>query len=127
MEAAARPVSEGQMETILGRLLQAGVSLAAILVLCGGAVYLNRHGKELPDYHKFHGEAANLRTVGSVLAAAASLQGQGIIQLGLLVLIATPVARVIFSVYGFARQRDWIYLVVTLIVLSLLLYGLFGG
>ena len=53
------------------------------------------------------------------------LGGRGIIQLGLLLLIATPVARVVFSVIGFVRQRDFVYVVLTLIVLAVLLYSLF--
>ena len=49
---------------------------------------------------------------------------KGIIQLGLVLLIATPVARVAFAAYSFGRQRDWLYLGIAGIVLSLLLYGL---
>jgi uncharacterized membrane protein len=44
--------------------------------------------------------------------------------LGLLLLIATPVARVAFSVIGFALEKDWMYVVITLIVLALLIYSL---
>ena len=54
-------------------------------------------------------------------------RGQGLIQLGALLLIATPIARVAFSVYVFARQRDRLYIVVTLIVLILLLGSFLGG
>jgi uncharacterized membrane protein len=47
-------------------------------------------------------------------------------QLGLLVLIATPITRVAFSVFAFFYERDWKYVVFTLIVLGLLLYSLLG-
>jgi uncharacterized membrane protein len=50
-----------------------------------------------------------------------------IIQLGLLLLVAAPVTRVIFSVATFALQRDWTYVVITLIVLAALGYSLLGG
>jgi uncharacterized membrane protein len=50
-----------------------------------------------------------------------------LIQLGLLLLIATPVARVAFSVAVFAMQRDRLYVVVALIVLAVLMYSLTGG
>jgi uncharacterized membrane protein len=56
-----------------------------------------------------------------------ALHGRGLIQLGLLILIATPIARVAFSVVAFLYQRDWTYVVVTLIVLGLLVYSLLGG
>ena len=45
-------------------------------------------------------------------------------EFGLLPLIATLVARVAFSVFAFAKQRDWTFVVITLFVLGLLLYGL---
>jgi uncharacterized membrane protein len=44
--------------------------------------------------------------------------------LGILILIATPVARVAFSVFAFAEERDRMYVIVTLIVLALLLFSL---
>jgi uncharacterized membrane protein len=48
------------------------------------------------------------------------------VQTGLLLLIATPVLRVVFSLFGFASQRDWLYVALTLIVLSVLAVGLSG-
>jgi uncharacterized membrane protein len=54
-------------------------------------------------------------------------QGRGLIALGLMLLIAVPVGRVVFSVYAFARRRDRLYVVVTLVVLGLLLFSLFSG
>ena len=61
------------------------------------------------------------------MKSALSLSSGGIIQAGLLLLIATPVARVVFSVFAFALQRDRTYVFVTLIVLGILLYSLMGG
>jgi uncharacterized membrane protein len=54
-------------------------------------------------------------------------QGRGIIQLGLLFLIATPVARVVFSIFAFSVQRDRLYVVVTLTVLAILMFSLTGA
>ena len=61
-----------------------------------------------------------------VLRDAVELSGRGIIQLGLLFLIATPVARVIFSIWGFAAERDRMYVVFTVIVLAILIFSLVG-
>ncbi len=47
--------------------------------------------------------------------------------LGLLLLIATPVARVLFSIFAFGLQRDFLYVLFTVVVLLVLLYSLFGG
>ncbi len=114
----------GHLELVISRLLRAGVILAAALVIAGGAVYLARHGSEAPHLAVFRGEPEDLRTIRGILSSTAGLRGRGIIQLGLLALIATPVARVAFSVYAFARQGDRLYVWVTLAVLAMLLYGL---
>jgi uncharacterized membrane protein len=116
-----------KMDLIVGNLLRAGVALSGALVFAGGLVFLYRHGADAPAYHVFRGEPADLRTVPGILLDVQSLRGRGIIQLGLLLLIATPVARVAFLVYAFARQRDLLYSAVAMIVLLLLAYSLTGG
>jgi uncharacterized membrane protein len=88
---------------------------------------LLRHGSSAPNYAVFRGEPVDLRTVSGIVRDAFSLRTRGIIQLGLVLLIATPVARVAFSVLAFALERDWLYVVVTLIVLGVLIYSLAGS
>ncbi len=119
--------TDRRMDEIIGRLLQAGVILAAVFVLAGGVVYLARHSTPVTNYHVFQGEPAELRTAPGILHEALALRGRGLIQFGLLILIATPIARVAFSVLAFLYERDWTYVVVTLVVLGLLFYSLFGG
>lgn len=116
--------SDEQVEKMVGNLLRAGVVLAATVTLLGGIVYLFRHGAEQPTYQVFRGEPAELRRVDGIVADAMTLRGRAIIQLGLLLLIATPIARVVFSLYAFVRQGDRIYMAVTLTVLTVLLYSL---
>src|SRR6267154_1796982 len=79
------------------------------------------------NYQVFQGEPEELRTVIGIFHEALALHGRGLIQLGLLILIATPIARVAFSVVAFLYQRDWVYVAVTLMVLGLLVYSLLGG
>ena len=119
--------SDERVELFLGNLLRVGVLLAAAVVLAGGAVYLARHGGERADHKLFRGEPEDLREPGGIVADALSMSGRGIIQLGLLLLVATPVARVAFSAGAFARQRDRLYVLLTLFVLAVLLYSLFGA
>ena len=121
------PWTDQRVEGIIGNLLRAGVLLAAAVVVLGGGIYLARHGSELPHYRVFRGEPNDLRTVSGILADACTFHGRNIIQLGLLLLIATPVVRVAFSVLAFALERDWLYVVVTLIVLAVLVFSLAGG
>lgn len=117
--------SDQRVEEIIGNLLRAGVIIAASVVLLGGIIYLIRHGRQAPNYRVFIGEPAYLRGVSGIIAEARALSGRGIIQLGLLLLVATPVARVIFSVAAFALQRDLVYVIITLTVLTILGYSLF--
>jgi uncharacterized membrane protein len=115
-----------EFERLLGNLLMTGVALAALVVLAGGIIYLVRHGAHPTDYSVFHGEPENFRTVRGILRSAREWSGRGLIQLGLLLLIATPVARVAFSLLAFVRQRDLLYSAFTLIVLGVLLFSLTG-
>ena len=119
--------AERRMDAVMGRVLQVGVTMAAALVVVGGILYVTRHAMPATDYRHFHGEPAEYKTLRGIWEDARALHGRGLIQLGLLVLIATPVARVVFSVYAFLKQRDWTYVVVTAIVLGLLSYSLFFG
>ena len=118
-----RPKDE-RMERMISLLLRVGVITASAVVLAGGIHYLYQYGGIVPDYRTFQGEPAYLRTVGGILGSALSLESRGLIQLGLLLLILTPVARVVFSVAAFALQRDRLYVCVTLLVLAVLLYNL---
>jgi uncharacterized membrane protein len=90
-------------------------------------MFLVRHGREMPRYRAFVGTPENLRSVSGVWKNVLAFKGEGLIQLGLLLLIATPVARVAFSVVAFAIQRDRLYVVLTLTVLAILTYSLAGG
>jgi uncharacterized membrane protein len=126
MASGARAWTEERVEATVAGLLRFGVTLAAVVVLGGGVIYLARHGSERPHYGVFVGEPTDLRSVAGIVKDAAAFSGRGWIQLGLLLLIATPVARVAFSAIAFAFQRDRTYVFVTLVVLALLILSLAG-
>ncbi len=114
-----------RIEIIIGTLLRTGVILAASVVLLGGVLYLVRHGHEIASYRTFHGEPESLKSPKDIVHGVFGVKAQAIIQLGLLLLIATPVARVAFSAVAFAIEHDYMYVVITLIVLAVLSYSLF--
>jgi len=124
MNKQAGTWSDQRIQAFMGDLLRAGVVSSAAIVLIGGLVYLIQQGNTAPDYAVFHREPAEFRSVTGIVSAALSRDGGGIIQLGILLLIATPVATVVFSVFAFSIQRDWLYTFVTLIVFAVLVFRL---
>ncbi|MDX2216033.1 MAG: DUF1634 domain-containing protein [Oculatellaceae cyanobacterium bins.114] len=116
-----------QLGMILSRLLKYGVWIATATVLLGGILYLIRHGMEPVNYHIFQGEPDVFRSPAGVIDAVLSGRRCGIVQLGLLCLIATPVVRVLVSFIFFVKQRDFYYTLITGLVMSGLLYSLLGA
>lgn len=119
--------SEQQLENLLSNLLKYGVFIASAVVLLGGILYLIRHGAEPAEYQLFRGTPAEFRSPTGVVEAVFSGSSRGIIQLGLLLLIAIPIVRVIVSLLAFIRRRDLIYIIVNLFVLVALTYSLIGA
>lgn len=115
-----------QFEQVLGTLLICGVVAAAAVVLMGGVVYLARHGAGVPNYKRFQVGSSEYRTLRGVIKRVLAGRGQGLIQVGILMLIATPVARVALSLLAFLRRRDYLYTAFTLIVLAVLIFSLLG-
>ena len=114
-----------KMEIAISRMLRAGVSLAAVVVFFGGCLYMWQAHGVVPDYRHFHGIPSPARRIAPVLDGVRHFDSRSIIRLGILLLIATPIMRVAFCVFSFAAQKDRIYVVVSLIVLTVLLYSFF--
>ena len=118
-------VTDENLEIAVGRTLQTGVLLAAFVVLLGGVLFLI-HAPTGPrtDYSHFHGVAEHLRKPSGIWHGVIHGDAESVIQLGLLLLIATPVVRVILAGVGFLMERDHLYFWVSGIVLAVLLYSL---
>jgi uncharacterized membrane protein len=121
--------ADRRLDTLLGNLLRFGVLLSAAVVLGGGTYYLFQHGREaVPNYGDFVGQPVYLESLSGIFIRASEGGSRGITMVGIILLIGTPIARVVFSVFAFAVERDYLYVIVTLIVLAILLYSLlFGG
>jgi uncharacterized membrane protein len=118
--------SDERVEQVIGRLLRVGVLIAAAVTALGGLLFLARHGMQPADYRVFAG-TPGLQSLRGIARALRAFDAAAIIQLGLVLLIATPIARVALSLLAFAKQRDWRFVVITSVVLALLLYGLVIG
>ncbi len=117
-------MNDRRLETIIGNLLRVGVSMAAAVVFLGGVLYLARHSADHVSYQHFSAAGDTIQSVTGILHAAAHFDSQGVIQFGLLLLIATPIARVALAVIGFALEKDRLYAVISLIVLAILAFSL---
>jgi uncharacterized membrane protein len=118
--------NDQKIEQIIGVLLRVGVSMSAALVFVASVAYLWQNHAVRVSYQQFHGETAELTSVAGVVRGAANLDTLALMQLGLLILIATPVARVLFAAFAFALEHDWLYVIVSLIVFGVLLATLTG-
>ena len=124
MKQEKQKIQDRDLEQLMGNLLRYGVLASLAVVLTGAVFYLFQHGGEQPSYRQFLGEPTRLTQIKQVWQTALQGRGRSIIQLGLFILIATPVARIVFSVIGYILERDWLYIIITLIVLGVILYSL---
>jgi uncharacterized membrane protein len=100
------------LERTVSTTLRVGVTLAALLSGIGGVAYLAAHGSEPASF-------------GEPPAPLHPLVGSdGLVALGVLVLIATPVIRVALLAVTFARQREMLYASLSVLVLTILLVSL---
>lgn len=120
-------MTDRSIELAVSNILRWGVTISGVVVLTGGVLYLSAHWRELTDYHRFHGQPAADRLLGEIFRGVVAGRARSVMQLGILLLISTPIARVAFSLLGFALERDGTYVVITSIVLAVLLYSLMAG
>jgi uncharacterized membrane protein len=123
----SRRPSDHDVEQFIARLLQVGVFAAAAVGIIGGGLLLMQHGGMRADFSVFRGEPPHLTSVPGILRGVREMRSESIVQLGIVLLIATPLMRVASTLVAFILQRDRTYVVVTSIVLTLLLYGLIWG
>ncbi|MBD2449374.1 DUF1634 domain-containing protein [Nostoc sp. FACHB-152] len=116
--------SEKNFENLLSNLLKYGVLTASAVVLFGGIIYLVHHGSEPARYQFFRGEPSQFRSLDGIVQALLAGSDRAIIQLGLLLLVATPILRIIISLFAFIKMRNWSFVMITLVVLTSLIYSL---
>jgi len=119
--------TDQDVDLSVAAMLRFGVTLAAMVVFAGGVLSLRHPWSPAPNYSHFQAAGRSLSSVSGIFRGLVQLQPRSMIQFGLVLLIATPVARVVLCVIGFARQRDRLYVVVSSVVLLVLIYSLSKG
>ena len=120
-------MTDRSIERTISTLLRTGVAISGLIVLIGGIYYLAAHGHEPANYRVFQPLPSIDRIISQIVAGAFAGRARSIIQFGILALIATPILRVVFSLVGFAIERDSKYVAITALVLALLIYSLIEG
>ena len=119
--------SDKELDASVARMLLVGVSIAALVVFAGGLLLLRQPFTAIPDYTHFHAVDPSLRSLKGITGSAFHLNPRAIVQFGLIILIATPIARVVYCIFGFARQHNKLYTSISTLVLVILLYSLSKG
>lgn len=117
--------TEGSLQHWVSAVLRFGVLASALIALIGTLMNLSKHGGEKVSYQNFH-PGENL-SVGKVLTDAVSMDSRSIMLVAVIVLVLTPVARVIVSLFGFIKEKDRTYIAITFVVLLTLLCSVIGG
>ncbi|WDF56587.1 DUF1634 domain-containing protein [Mucilaginibacter sp. KACC 22063] len=115
------------MQAVIGWVLRLGVIISMAVVFIGGVIYLYRHGHTIADYKTFSGVPEFLQTPRGILNGIVTFRGRAIIQAGIVLLIATPVIRIICSAIGFIMEKDYLYTGITIFVLMIIVIGMFTG
>ncbi len=124
--ANTKSITDRDIQLIIGNLLRAGVLLSMGVVLTGGFIYLLGHGREEIDYTVFDFNKVSLKTIPAIFTGVLTFKGASVIQFGLLLLIFTPIARVLMTVISFFIEKDYLYVTIGLIVLAVIMVSLSG-
>lgn len=119
-------ITPRQMEMFIGRMLRVGVFTACAIAIMGGILYIVQKGGTQVDFAEFTSAMA-VESIGEVINGVLVLDAVSVIQLALLILLATPILRVVFSILAFMIERDYLYVFITLVVLIIIVFNIFNG
>jgi uncharacterized membrane protein len=122
-----KKINDLDLQQIIGWILRLGVLISITIVFIGGCFYWYRHSGETASYSKFVGVPDFVHSPSGIWHGILNLRGRAIIQAGIVLLIATPVVRVLFSMIGFLLEKDWLYTGISLLVLSIIIASALTG
>lgn len=122
-----KKMTDYDVEQLIGQVLRYGVLISGVIAIIGGILYLYQQGTGIPDYGTFHGETAGFTSLTGIIEGLKKGNATEIIQLGVVVMIATPILRIMFSLVSFIVERDKLYIFITMIVLAIITFSMFGG
>ncbi|MFC3562087.1 DUF1634 domain-containing protein [Pedobacter jamesrossensis] len=120
-------LNDKDIQLILGTLLRAGVIISMSIVLVGGVIFLIHNKGVITDYRVFKPELSKFSSIASIFKGVLTFHGDAIVQFGVLMLIFTPIARIVFAIFSFLIEKDYLYVLIGLIILSIITLSLNGG
>lgn len=126
-KAGKENINDKDIQLILGTLLRAGVIISMGIVLIGGAIFLVHHQGAVIDYKVFKPELNKFSSIAAIFKGVLTFKGDAIVQFGILMLIFTPVARIVFAIFSFLIERDYLYVLIGIIILTIITISLNGG
>lgn len=119
---------EKDFQKIVGNLLRYGVWISLSVAFVGGIVYLLHHGNDIENYSVFKENDRNIfKVIGAVYEGVMQGRGESIIFLGIVLLFLTPVFRVLLSLFSFLLEKDYLYVVITAIVICIIIMSISFG
>ncbi|GAA4209459.1 DUF1634 domain-containing protein [Pedobacter jeongneungensis] len=126
-KAGKENINDKDIQLILGTLLRAGVIISMGIVLIGGAIFLVHHQGAVIDYKVFKPELNKFSSIAAIFKGVLTFKGDAIVQFGILMLIFTPIARIVFAIFSFLIERDYLYVLIGIIILTIITISLNGG
>jgi len=118
-------LGDKDVQLILGTLLRVGVLVSTAIVIIGGIVFLSSQTNQIVSFENFKPEQAKFSSVAEIFKGLKTMDGLAIIQFGVLLLIFTPIARVVFSIFSFLMEKDYMYVLIGIIVLCVIITSLY--
>jgi len=114
------------VQGLVGNLLRIGVIAAMTVVIAGMILYVYHNGNERVHYSAF--EASGHRGgIATIFDGIAKGESSAIIELGVMLLIATPIARILFALIGYWLEKDYLYTFIALVILIIMAISIGTG
>lgn len=113
------------VQLLLGTLLRVGVLISSAVILLGGIIFLSTQSNAVVSFSEFKPEQVKISSIANIFEGLKTFDGLAIIQFGVLLLIFTPIARVVFSIFSFLIEKDYMYVVIGIIVLCVIITSLY--
>ncbi|MEP6928969.1 MAG: DUF1634 domain-containing protein [Flavobacterium sp.] len=119
---------EKDFQKIVGNLLRYGVWISLSVAFIGGIVYLMHHGSDIENYSVFKENDKNIfEVIAGVYNGVIQGRGESIIFFGIILLFLTPVFRVLLSLFSFLLEKDYLYVVITTVVICIIIMSISFG